>query len=437
MMENMTKQRPLGFWIVTSLVLGNMIGSGIYLLPAALASIGTISLWSWVCTGVGGIFLALVFSRLSIQYPLTGGPYVYCRKGFGDFIGFQVAYNYWIYLGVGIAAIAIAFSGYLSAFIPMMRDDPRLSTFAALIVVWSIILINTVGVLFAGWFQLIMTVLKIIPLLVLIAVGVFSVDTTYLAEFNVSGESNFGALSTGVLLTLWAFLGLESACIPAEEVHNPKKTIPLATILGTLIATAIYIAATFVIMGVIPLTILEKSPAPFAELATFLFGPWGQALVSIGAMISCIGTLNGWVLTQSRIGFAAARDNLFPAVFGKQSRFNTPMQGLLITGLTVTALLFATINETIVDSFTHIVTMATFAAVLSYLYTAIADIILIKKEEQTPKWSSTFIAIAAFVYVFWSITSVDSTTAYLGTLLLALSVPAYALIRVTRPSEST
>ncbi len=431
----MAQKRSLGFWIATSLVMGNMIGSGIFILPASLAQLGTITLFSWICTGIGAMFLALVFARLGTKYPYTGGPYIYCKKGFGPYVGFQVAYSYWIYLSVGIAAIATAFAGYLGALIPAVAATPEYGSFSALILVWTIILVNVIGVRFAGWFQLIVTIVKIIPLVLLTAIGFFYLRPISVVEFNVSGQSDFHALSSGALMTLWAFLGLESACIPAEDVQNPEKVISRATIFGTLAATLIYIFATFVIMGVVPLSILGASSAPFADLAIALFGPMGRHVVSIAALVACIGTLNGWMLTQSQIGYAAARDQIFPKIFGVQSRFDTPIWGLVITGFFISAILLANFYVGVVEAFTHISAMATLCAIMSYMYTSIADIILLKREERVEnvkKYGSLVVAALAFLYILWAITSVNYTAAFLGLILMIVGVPIYALMQITR-----
>lgn len=431
----MAHKRSFGFWIATSLVMGNMIGSGIFILPASLASLGTITLFSWMCTGVGAMVLALVFARLGTNYPYTGGPYVYCKEGFGRYIGFQVAYNYWIYLSIGIAAIAVAFSGYLGALFPAIAASNELGTFSALLLVWFIILVNILGMSLAGTFQLFVTILKIIPLLLMTIFGFFFVQSGNIMEFNVSEYSNFQALSTGALMTLWAFLGLESACIPAEEVDNPKKTIAQATIVGTLASTLIYIAATFVIMGVVPATILAVSPAPFAELAVVLFGPWGRTLVSIAAIVACIGTMNGWMLTQAQVGYAAARDALFPRVFGVQSRFDTPAWGLVVTGLFISTILLMNFYVGVVEAFNQISAMATFCAILSYLYTTVADIILLYRDGQGAGYKkivSASIGCVAFLYMLWVISSINQMTAFLGILAMVIGIPIYAIIQISR-----
>ncbi len=185
------KGKTLGLWTLTALVAGNMIGSGAFLLPASLANFGSIGILGWICTAIGSICLALVFAKLSGLFPKTGGPYAYCREGFGDFIGFQVAYNYWIALWVGNAAIALAFIGYLGVFWPALVQNRLITTLASIATIWLITFINLAGVKQAGKVQLVTMILKLIPLLLIGIVGLFYIHPEYLKTFNVSGTSHF------------------------------------------------------------------------------------------------------------------------------------------------------------------------------------------------------------------------------------------------------
>lgn len=402
-----------------------MIGSGIYLLPASLASIGTISLGSWILTSIGSLFLALVFSSLSQRFQRTGGPYVYCREGLGDFVGFQVAYSYWIYMGVGLAAISVGFTGYLSTFFPVLMHNHFLAFCSSVAILWIITLINLVGVHFAGAFQLVMTILKIIPLLLVTGLAFFHFDSSLIGDFNVSGESNFSALSHGMMLTLWAFLGLESACVPADEVENPSKTIPRATIIGVVVASLVYILSTLAVMGVIPNNVLRDTPAPFALLAQTVMGPAGRVIVGIGALISCIGTLNGWLLVQTQIALAASKDSLFPRSFSRLTKGRAPAFALLTSAVLITLLLTMTLKQSLVNQFTSIITVATLAAIFAYLYTTISEVVVQKRGA----YKKITIALLAFAYVFWVITSTEQSLIYFGFLLLFLSLPIYAWMR--------
>ncbi len=421
--------------MLTALVVGNMIGSGVFLLPATLAHYGSITIFSWIATGIGAMLLALVFAKLSSLFLKTGGPYIYCRESFGDFIGFQVAYNYWIYMWVGNAAIAVAFTGYLTTFFPLLQHNPLLGFFVTAGIVWLITLINIVGVHFAGVIQLVLTTLKFIPLLLIAFVGLFFIDMDNLTQFNLSGQSNFSALSSGAVLTLWAFLGLESASIPADDVRDPAKNIPRATIIGTGITAIVYILSTVAIMGVIPPSILADSTAPFADFAGKLIGPWGKVIMAAVTVIACAGALNGWILLQGQIPLAAARDQLFPKFFKVVSKNRTPVNGILISSLLVTLLLMLNFNKGLIAQFTFIISLATLAAIIAYLYTTIAEFIIFAKiKTQIPKKTlvkTLTISALAFLYTFWAIISSGQEIVFYGTLLLMSSIPVYAWMKWT------
>ena len=287
-----SKPYTLGLWMLTALVAGNMIGSGVFLLPAALANYGLIGIFSWVFTSLGALSLAIVFGKLSTVIPKTGGPYAYCREGFGDFIGFLIAYSYWIALCVGNAAIVVAFVGYLTIFFPGLGEHPLSAFFACAITVWLLTFVNILGVRRAGTLQVVTTILKLIPLVVITIVGLFYLNPAYFEHFNVSGKSNFSAFTSAATLTLWSFIGVESATVPAENARNPRRDVLLATIFGTLIASIVYIFSMIVIMGIVPLHQLAHSTAPYADAANIIFGNWGGKMIALGALISCFGTLN-------------------------------------------------------------------------------------------------------------------------------------------------
>jgi APA family basic amino acid/polyamine antiporter len=231
----------IGFWLSTSLVVGNMTGSGIFLLPAALAVYGGISIFGWIFTLVGTIFLALVFSRLSRLITKAGGPYAYSKEGFGDFTGFLVAWGYWISIWCGNAAIAVAGVGYLSRFIPALKENHILSAGVAIGAIWLFTFINTKSIRRVGVVQLITTIIKILPLLLLGTFGFLYFNGSHFTPLNLSADSSFDAVTATAALTLWAFLGLESATIPSDKVKNPTRTIPRATIAGIAIAALLYI----------------------------------------------------------------------------------------------------------------------------------------------------------------------------------------------------
>jgi basic amino acid/polyamine antiporter, APA family len=426
-------QKLLGPWMLTALVAGNMIGSGVFYLPTELASFGSISLFSWIFTSAGAILLALVFAKLSTVMPRIGGPYAYCREGFGEFIGFQMAYNYWIALWVGNAAIIVAFVGYLGVFFPMLHENHLMSFFVCIATLWGLTLVNVLGVHWAGMMQLVTTILKLMPLVLVGFGGLFFIKPHLFTAYNVSNHSDMFAFSSAATLTLWAFIGLESATVPAESVDNPKRNIPRATIIGTLIAASVYFLTTLVIMGLIPMHELANSKAPFADAANMILGPIGMYIVAAGAAISCFGTLNGWTLLQGQVPVAAARDRLFPQKFAKISSFGTPAFALVVTSLLITCLLVLTLNKGLIEQFKFITLLATLSSLIPYLFTTMAEIMIFNKyphEFQGQRLKgSIIIAILACIYAFWTILGSGQEIVFYGSLLFFSSVPIYVAMK--------
>lgn len=429
-------KKQLGLWMLIALVAGNMIGSGIFLLPASLARIGSISLYSWLLTALGSLVLALVFARMSYLVPKTGGPYAYAQAGFGNFIGFQTAYNYWAALWIGNAAIALALVGYLRVFFPSLNNHLN-TTLAAIGFVWVLTIINIVGVSRAGFVQVLTTIIKLIPLIMLILFGWAYFHPHYLTQsFNRTATPDWVALSHAASLTLWAFIGLEAATVPAGSVKNPGRNIPLATVIGTLIGAVVYILSSTVIMGMIPAQILGESTSPFAAAAQIVFGPWGLYLIAFGAAISCFGALNGWTLLQGQVAMAAADDHLFPKWFAKRNRHDAPAVGLLITAVLITGLLLLQVNQGLINQFNTFILLAVLASLLPYLYTSVAEIIILRQHPQRSRnrWFHFSVAVLAIIYSAWAILGAGEQVIFYGMILLITSVPLYACMGHTKRS---
>lgn len=400
-------RRRLGLWMATALVVGNMIGSGVFLLPSSLAEYGPISLVAWGFTAAGAILLALVFARLSRAYPRTGGPYAYARRAFGDFVGFQTAWGYWIAVWAGNAAIAVAFVGYLAHFWPALGDDKVLAAAVGLAAIWLLTAVNAYGIREGGAVQVVTTVIKLVPLLMIAVGGLFFVESGNFGEFNASGDSAFGAVTAAAALTLWSFIGLESATVPAEDVENPQKNIPRATVAGTAVTALIYILGTVAVLGLVPAAALATSTAPFADAADTAFGGWSADLVAAGAAISAFGALNGWILLQGQVPFAAARDGLFPRVFARTGRGGTPVVGLVVSSVLVTGLMLMNYNASLVDQFTFIILLATLTTVIPYAYASMAELVLLATDPAAFSGRrlarDAVIALLAFGYTVWAI----------------------------------
>jgi basic amino acid/polyamine antiporter, APA family len=298
-----SESRPIGFWTSAALVMGSMIGSGVFLLPASLAPYGAVSLLGWTISAAGAICLALTFARLSAHAPAAGGPYAYTRLAYGDLAGFLVAWGYWISIWCSNAALAIAFVGYLDPFIPAIVRSPPRAAALAVALLWTLTLVNVRGVKGAGRVQIVTTALKILPLAGVGIAGLFVFDGARLAPAAGDGLAH-GAMATATL-TLWAFLGLESATVPAGETEDASRTIPRATMLGTLLTATIYLLATIGVMSLLDPSTLGRSTAPFADAAGRVGGESAAALVALGAAISSFGCLNGWVLVVGQLRWRA------------------------------------------------------------------------------------------------------------------------------------
>jgi len=427
-----TPSKQIGLWTTTSLVVGNMIASGLFMLPATLGMYGGISLIGWIISGAGAICLAWVYSWLSKLQPLaTGGPYAYTRDGMGHFAAFLVAWGYWISVWCTNAAISVAFVSYLTAFIPALGKNPVLSVGTGLAAIWFLTWINSRGIREAGIVQVITTILKIAPLLIITIGGLFYLNADHFIPFNVSSESNISAINSTTTLTLFAFLGLECATIPAGNVKNPEKTIARATIIGTLVTTFIYIAGTVAVMGLIPPDLLTQSQAPFADAAASIWGENARYLVAGGAAISTFGALNGWILVQGQMPMAAARDHLFPHVFGKENKNGTPALGMIISSVLVSILTTMNFSNSLADTYKFAILLGTLTCLVAYLFSIIAFFLMESKQPDI-RWGRMTVAFLAFVYSMWAVIGSGQEIVYWGFIMLMAGLPVYAFIKIKR-----
>lgn len=419
----------MGLWMCTALVVGNMIGSGVFLLPASLAPFGGISIIGWLVSTGGALALAVVFARLGRFLPKLGGPYAYARHGFGDFGGFWVAWAYWISMWTTDAALAVAFISYSTVFWPALGTSPVLAASVAIAVLWLLTAVNARGVRTAGFVQLVTTVLKILPL---IAIGVFGLlyfQADHFQPFNPSGQSAPSAIAATIALTLWAFLGLESGTVPAGDVREPEKTIPRATILGTVIAAVVYIVSTVAVMGIIAPADLATSTAPFADAARTVWGSWGRYVIGAGAAIACFGALNGWVLLSGQLPRAAALDGLLPGALGRLNANGSPAMGLYVSSAIGTVLIFMNYTRGLVGAFTFLILLATLATLVPYVFSTMTELmIVLRRRETRGLWGllgAVGVSAVAFAYSFVAVMGSGRDAVYWGFLLLVAGLPVY------------
>ena len=275
------------------------------------------------------------------------------------------------------------------------------------------------------------TVLKLLPLILVIVLGAFFFSLDNFPTFNLTGESNFATFPVVAALTLYAFLGIESAAIPAESVENPEKIIPKATMFGTAIVTIVYILGTVVLFGILPVDILRNSPAPFAEAGKIIGGEYAGYFVAAGAAISGIGALNGWILIVSQLPMAAAKDKIFPRIFKKENKNGAPYMGLIIGSLLSSAILLLNVTDGLVEQFTFIVNLTVLTCLVPYLFVSASYIIvIIEKNLHTNSFVKTFVlGSLGFAYSLWAIYGSESDTVFYGFLLLLLGIPFYLLMK--------
>lgn len=414
-------RRSLGLAATTSIVIGNMVGSGVFLLPASLAPYGVYSLWGWVVSTAGALLLARVFSRLSRRAPLAGGPYAYPLEVFGDFAGFLLAWMYWISIAAAVAAIAVALASYLGTLVPSLGTHTA-GAAVALTATWLLTGVNILGVRAAGRLQLITVVLKMSPLIVFALWGIFYFDPHMLLAGKPVASAP-AALDASAALTMWAFLGLECATIPADHVRDPERTIPRATLYGTVIAAVFYILCTTAVMGIIPAASLEHSNAPFAAAARLLWGGWAGNLIALAAIISCFGALNGWILMSGQFPQAAARDKLFPKLFARELDRGTPALGLVFSSIVGTVLILMNYSHGLVETFNVIILIATFFTLVPYMLCSLAELLLGRRDGASGR--NVVLASLAFVFSLWATAGAGRDTLYWGTLLMLAGLPLY------------
>ncbi len=427
--EQAEDKKPLGLWMATALVVGSMIGSGVFLLPAALAPYGAASLIGWGIALCGALLLAATFAKLAVHWPCTGGPYAYVRRSFGDAAGFGIAWSYWISIWSGLAAIAVAFAGSIGAMFPALTATPVRAATCALVALWACTIVNVVGLRQAGRLQVLATALKLVPLLLFGIVALWFVDAGNYVPFNPSGKSLPQVAQVTVILAMWALCGLEVATVPAGSIRDAKRTIPRATLLGTLLAGIATILACTVVIGLVPTEVLKDSGAPMAEAAGRVWGPGAALGIALLAAVSTFGAINGWVLVCAQVSLAAASDGLFPRPFARLDRNGTPTFGIIVGSVLATVLVIASYSRSLVELFTFILLISTSAILLPYAASSAAWL------RSGGGHGGRVVAALALVYSLYALSGAGTEALLWGAVLLAAGVPVYLWMQ-RRPAHS-
>ena len=425
--DSSLKGKSLGVAACTAIVVGNMVGSGFYLSPTAVAPYGNLAIVAWIVMGIGAACVGLTFAKLANLAPATGGPYAYTRMAYGDFAGFLIAWGYWISIWASLPVISVAFAGAVIDLFPGLHNRV-MAVALTLGAIWAVVLVNLRGVKAAGIFSQVTTYTKLVPFGAIALIGLFFIDPSNFSEFNPSGKSLLSASAALAPLTMFAFLGLESATVPAGDVTDPKRTIPRSTILGITIATLLYVLGTTAVMGLVPREQLVHSIAPFSDAARVLWGPWGATTISLAVILSALGALNGWTLLMGQVPMAAARDNLFPSVFGRLSPRGVPATGIVISAMLATVLVMAQVagGSGFSTIYNLVVSLSTMAAVVPYAFCALATgLVAAYAAGGGPVPRLTVIEVIAFVFSVFTLYGCGAEAVLYGFMMLVLGIPVY------------
>jgi arginine:agmatine antiporter len=420
--------RKLGPVLATMFVTGNMVGSGLFLLPATLGSIGGISVFTWILATLGALVIAGVFARLGLIAPWAGGPYAYARATLGRYFGFQTNYIYWISCWVGNVGIALAVTGYMIELVPALKPAlPSALTTSA--VIWLMVGANIVGPRIVGAIEALAMLVGLAPILAIGIFGWFYFDpATFAASWNVSGESAFLAVPKSLVLVFWAFTGLESAAVAVEVVENPQRNLPRAVLAGVALAAVIYMVSCTVLMGIVPAKALAESSAPFALVARQIFGPAAATALIFTTILKASGTHGGWTLVSAATAKAAAEDGSFPALFAKLDRRGIPVRNFLVLGILETIAAFATTSPTIGEQFGKLIDVSVVFSLMAYIYSAIA-LIRLRPAGAPGAARDWALAIVAGIFAVWVIVASDAQLLLIAVAITASSIPLYPFFK--------
>lgn len=431
----MQQPKELGLWMCTALVVGNTIGVGIFLLPASLAPYGFNALLGWGVTLLGMLVLARVFAQLAREFPAADGPQVYIERTAGDLAAFVAVWCYWISMFISNAAIAIGVVGYLGNVLPALEGiSPAVQ---AVLLLWLFIGVNLLGVRTGGGVQVATTLLKLLPLLFLVALGAWLLLTepaSYTRHPPTVPLSLEGLMAASTI-ALFAMLGIESAAVPAGRVRDPERTIPRATMVGTLLTAAIYVVVSTMAILLMPQDQLAHSTAPFAELLAGQLGHDYGRWLAVFVVVSGLGCLNGWTLLLGELTASLGRHGYLPAAAERLNGRGAPAVALVGTGMLATAMVLMNYSRSLVDGFTFLTQVVTAANLPLYFFCAVALVLLARRGERNLPKSLYVLGILGTAYSVFAFVGVGREPFLWALVLGVTALPVYWLRR-RRPSAA-
>jgi basic amino acid/polyamine antiporter, APA family len=415
-------ERSMGPWMATALVMGVMIGSGVFLLPAQLAPFGWNGVAAWVLSIGGALSLAWVIAKLTQALPQAGGPIGFVGAAFGPLTGFLIGWSYWVSIIVTVVTLAVAAVSYLSIFVPAIAKVAFLPAVLSVGLLWLVTLINLRGARAAGAFQIVTMAIKIIPLLMVIAIMAALLGNqgpSVVAPLPAQGL-NFAAVTSAAALTLWAMIGFESASIAAARVERPEVNIPRATMIGTALTGLLYLVVCSGIALTLPVELASISDAPFSTYVIYYWGLGPALLVAVCAAISAIGAMNGNVLMQGELPLSMARQSTLPRWFAATSPGGTPVRPLILGSALATMFVMFNGSKSMGDLFAFLALLATSATLWLYLGCALAALRL---RVAVP------VALVGLVYALWALWGAGISISLLSLVLMLSGLPFYVYAR--------
>lgn len=424
-------QKKMNVVQLTFIVMVNMMGSGIIMLPSNMAKVGAISLLSWIVTALGSLAIAWGFAQAGIFNQRAGGLAAYAEDAYGKDGYFQVFFLYFLSLAIANVAVAISALGYLSSFFPGLTSTPVMTALGVIALLWITTVANFGGPSVTGKIGSVTVWGVILPVGFMALAGwIWFSGETFAAAWNPKGISIAEGMGSSIALTLWAFLGLESASQNASAVENPKRDVPLACMFGTLGAAVIYILSTAVIQGIVPNAELAESTGPFGLAYAKMFNPLVGQIVMALAVMACVGSLLGWQFTLASTAKDAADARLFPAIFGKATAAGAPLMGMVILGIVQTLMALMTISPDLNEQFSALVNLAVVTNVLPYVIALSALWVMMRdaKVEAGMSKLNTFVAVVALAYSIYALYASGKDAVMGGMLVLAIGYLVWGLI---------
>nr|WP_318380551.1 putrescine-ornithine antiporter [uncultured Enterobacter sp.] len=409
----------MGVMHLTILTAVNMLGSGIIMLPTKLAEVGTMSIISWLVTAFGSLALAWAFSKCGLFSTKSGGMGGYAEYAFGKSGNFIANYTYAISLLIANIAIAISAVGYGSVLLGI-ELSPVGVCLATIVVLWVTTVCNFGGAKITGQIGSVTVWGVIIPVVGLCVIGWFWFSPSlYASAWNPNKMDFFSAISTSISMTLWAFLGLESACANMDAVENPQKNVPIAVFGGTLVCAVIYVLSTNVIAGIVPNLDLLQSTAPFGLAYATMFTPTVGSVVMFLMALACIGSLLGWQFTVAQVFKSSSDIGYFPRIFSRVTKHDAPLVGMVILGVVQTGLALMTISPSLNKQFNSLVNLAVVTNLVPYVLSMAALIPMQRLASVSGGQAkmNTVIALIGTIYSFYALWSSGEEAMMLGALV--------------------